>query len=126
MKINTKGLHLKITDALKDKINKEIDNIDELIINNSNYQSLSIDLSVNKSENVCHLKLVGTNLLLNVEKNNEDMYDCISESFKTLKQLVVKEKEKKIGKKRKENMKSIIREGLEDDPEEYPEEYLDD
>lgn len=123
MKKKIQGIHLEITDALKDKINKEIEEIQSKHFSNIN---INVDLSVDKLEHICHIILVTDTKEFNVTKKDEDMYKSIDDSFKVLKNSLSKYKDKQICKKRHgESLRNIEKQKILKEEELLKEELLD-
>lgn len=110
MNTTIKGIHLEVTDSLKSKINEEIADLKKNVLKEDfDKYSFSIDISVIKNNHICHILLVGKNKTYNVKKESNDMYKTISIAFETLKQNIKKDKTKKDDIRRKENIKNIIK-----------------
>lgn len=122
MKNKVIGLHLDITDGLNNSIQNEIEKIKGLCNKDS---SITVELSVQKKTKICHISLRYKDKKIDVTKANKDMYVAIQDAFYTLKNSLVKNKDKTVSNKHKNSIKSEIRISVHDreyDPEEYPDE----
>lgn len=119
MKKKIQGIHLELTDTLKDKINKEINEFQIFISQHVSNINISVDLSVDKLDQICHIKLVAGPKTFNVTKKHEDMYVSIDNAFKTLKITYAKYQHKIQSKKRRgESIRDMHEEDLVKEEEE--------
>lgn len=120
MKKKIQGIHLELTEALQNKLNEEIREFEEFISKDEPSTSISIDLSIEKLEHICHICLIQGDKSFNVTKKNDDMYISIDGAFKTLKTTYSKYKHKNQSKiRRAESIKDIYEEELLREEEEF-------
>lgn len=99
MKKKIQGIHLELTETLKDKLNQEITEFE--VLTSQQVSSISVDLSVDKKDKICHIRLIAGPKTFNVTKKHEDMYVSIDNAFKTLKETYAKYQHKIQSKKRR-------------------------
>lgn len=123
MKKKIKGLHLEVTDGLKNAIDTQIYHLKEKLDLNNEFE-ISVDLSIEKLLHVCHIKVIDGRKIYIVTKKDTDMYKSILDAFSTINKKIVKERDKKITLKREQSIKSIIKNEIIEENEKLENEEL--